>query len=174
MTPVAATPGERELAKAERLAVVGEMAASVAHELRNPLAGIQVALSGLKSDLENRKDTERLDLVLGAIWDGMWGASPSCAFVWVRFMGLVAAIGPIVGRLADALEGVREEDSRGISTVGDALAAIGAPVSSVLQHETDLLDGKILVIVQGHLEYLLQVRSLLFEIQVFETELLVA
>ena len=51
---------------------------------------------------------------------------------------------------------------------------VGAPVSSVLQHEADLLDGKILVIVQGPFEYLLQVQSLLLEIQVFETEFLVA
>jgi C4-dicarboxylate-specific signal transduction histidine kinase len=38
---------QRELARSERLAAVGEVAAGVAHELRNPLAGVQMALSGL-------------------------------------------------------------------------------------------------------------------------------
>lgn len=40
----------RSLADADRLAAVGEMAASVAHELRNPLAGIQMALANLQHE----------------------------------------------------------------------------------------------------------------------------
>ncbi len=36
---------QRELARAQRLAVMGELAAGVAHELRNPLAGIQMAMA---------------------------------------------------------------------------------------------------------------------------------
>ena len=111
---------------------------------------------------------------VGAVWSGLWGPALSHAFVWIRYVGLVAAVGPIVESLLDAIEDADEADPRNISAVGDALAAMGAPAASVLQHETDLLDGKILVIVQGRLEYLLQVQSLLLEIQVVETEFLVA
>src|SRR5262249_40307719 len=38
------------LAEADRLSAIGEMSARVAHELRNPLAGIQVALTNLQQD----------------------------------------------------------------------------------------------------------------------------
>ena len=53
----------RSLAQADRLAAVGEMAAGLAHELRNPLAGIQLALANLRQDLADGDARERLDLV---------------------------------------------------------------------------------------------------------------
>lgn len=53
----------RSLAQADRLAAVGEMAAGLAHELRNPLAGIQLALVNLRQDLADEDARARLDLV---------------------------------------------------------------------------------------------------------------
>jgi signal transduction histidine kinase len=41
----------RELARRERLAALGQMAAGVAHEIRNPLAGLQLFASLLEHDL---------------------------------------------------------------------------------------------------------------------------
>ena len=55
---------QRNLANVERLAAVGEVAAGLAHELRNPLAGIQMALSNLRTEVETEDQVERLDLVI--------------------------------------------------------------------------------------------------------------
>lgn len=52
-----------ELAEADRLSAIGEMSARVAHELRNPLAGIQVGLSNLLQDCSDPDQRERLRLI---------------------------------------------------------------------------------------------------------------
>ncbi len=57
----------RSLARSEQLAAVGEMAASLSHELRNPLAGIQMALNNLLQDTADPEHQERLDLILGEV-----------------------------------------------------------------------------------------------------------
>src|SRR5579864_6166860 len=44
----------RELELKKRLAALGEMAAGIAHEIRNPLGGIQLYASSLASDVADR------------------------------------------------------------------------------------------------------------------------
>jgi len=58
---------QHSLAQAEQLSAIGEFSARVAHELRNPLSGIAVALRNLKreSDVEDQKEV--IDLVLDEI-----------------------------------------------------------------------------------------------------------
>ena len=53
----------RRLAKAERLAALTEMAASTAHELRNPLAVIQAALENILSETNDPELRERITLL---------------------------------------------------------------------------------------------------------------
>jgi signal transduction histidine kinase len=55
------------LTRAERLAAAGEVAAGLAHDLRNPLAGIRLALHNLESDSSDADTTARLQLVGGEI-----------------------------------------------------------------------------------------------------------
>lgn len=53
----------RTLADAERLAVVGTTAAGLAHELRNPLAGVLVGLGNLKAETPDPSAGDRLELL---------------------------------------------------------------------------------------------------------------
>lgn len=57
----------RSLSEAEKLAAVGELAAGVAHELRNPLAGVQLAVANLQHDLPEGEPRQRLDAVIGEL-----------------------------------------------------------------------------------------------------------
>ena len=54
---------QQTLARSERLAILGEFVAGIAHELRNPLAGIQMALVNFRQDLTSQSQKEQLDLV---------------------------------------------------------------------------------------------------------------
>src|SRR5437660_11288693 len=50
----------RELERKNRLAALGEMAAAMAHEIRNPLGGIQLYASLLAKDVAEQKDSLEL------------------------------------------------------------------------------------------------------------------
>jgi PAS domain S-box-containing protein len=57
---------EEEVAKSQRMATIGELAAMVGHDLRNPLTGIAAAAYSLKKTLgrkTNKKEKEMLQLI---------------------------------------------------------------------------------------------------------------
>lgn len=62
---------QRSLANTERLAAVGETMARIAHELRNPLAGVKLASTNLRSDMHDTQAPEdyieRLDIIVAEI-----------------------------------------------------------------------------------------------------------
>lgn len=55
---------QQRVAQAERLGAIGEIAASVAHELRNPLTATHMALQNLRRDLDDPELIDRVDLIL--------------------------------------------------------------------------------------------------------------
>lgn len=54
---------QHTLARAERLAAIGEVAAELAHEIRNPLAGIQMAFNNLRREIADVAQGERIELI---------------------------------------------------------------------------------------------------------------
>ena len=62
---------QRNLANAQRLAAVGEMMARIAHELRNPLAGVKLAFKHLSRELgqkvESPEEMARIEMVAGEV-----------------------------------------------------------------------------------------------------------
>ncbi len=58
---------EAELARLRPLAEMGRMAATVAHEIRNPLTGISANAELLRENLSDPADIESVDIILGEV-----------------------------------------------------------------------------------------------------------
>lgn len=58
---------QSELIKAERMATIGEMATKIAHEVRNPLSGIAVAMENLKKRVTTDEKREMINEIISEI-----------------------------------------------------------------------------------------------------------
>src|ERR1022692_2854133 len=83
----------------------------------------------------------------GAFWGGLWGLLFGSAFFWVPGLGPLLVAGPLVVWIVGALESAAIVG--GITALGGALASIGIPNNSVVQYETEVKNGKLLLIAHG-------------------------
>jgi uncharacterized membrane protein len=96
---------------------------------------------------------------LGAFWGGFWGLLLGSAFFWVPGVGQLLVAGPLVVWIIGALEEAAVVG--GLSALGAGLFSIGIPKHSVMQYETEVKSGKLLVVAHGTAEDVERARELL-------------
>jgi uncharacterized membrane protein len=104
---------------------------------------------------------------MGAFWGGFWGLLFGSAFFWVPGIGPLLAAGPIVAWIVAALEGAAVVG--GISALGAGLLSIGIPRNSVVQYETEVKNGKLLLVAHGTADEVERARDLLRKTQAKST-----
>ena len=103
----------------------------------------------------------------GAFWGGFWGLLFGSAFFWVPGVGPLLVAGPLVMWIVGALEGAVVVG--GISALGGALASIGIPDNSVVQYESEVKNGKLLLVAHGTADDVERAKDLLDETQAEST-----
>jgi uncharacterized membrane protein len=98
---------------------------------------------------------------MGAFWGGLWGMLFGSAFFFVPGVGPLLVAGPLVMWIVGALEGAAV--AGGISALGAALVSIGIPKNSVLQYETEVKNGKLLLVAHGTADEVQRARDLLHQ-----------
>ncbi len=96
---------------------------------------------------------------IGAFWGGFWGLLFGSAFFWVPGIGQVLVAGPLVMWIVGALE--EAAVFGGLSALGAALFSIGIPKKSVLQYETEVKSGRLLLVAHGTLDEVQRAKELL-------------
>ena len=96
---------------------------------------------------------------LGAFWGGFWGLLFGSAFFWVPGIGQLLVAGPLVMWIVGALEGAVV--TGGLTALGAALYSIGIPKNSILQYETQVKNGKLLLVAHGTPEEVARAKALL-------------
>jgi len=98
---------------------------------------------------------------LGAFWGGFWGLLFGSAFFWVPGIGPLLVAGPLVMWIVGALEGAVVTGS--LTALGAGLYSIGIPKHSVLKYETEVKNGKLLLVVDGTADEVERARNLLHQ-----------
>jgi uncharacterized membrane protein len=99
----------------------------------------------------------------GAFWGGMWAILAGSAFFWVPGVGQLLVAGPLVVWIVGVLEGAVVVG--GFSALGGALASIGIPNNSIVQYETEVKNGRILLVAHGTAEEVEHAKDLLDQTQ---------
>ena len=104
---------------------------------------------------------------LGAFWGGFWGLLFGSAFFWVPGVGQVLVAGPLVMWIVGALEGAAV--TGGLTALGAGLFSIGIPKNSVVQYETEVKNGKLLLVAHGTSEEVERAKDILHQSQALAT-----
>ncbi len=95
----------------------------------------------------------------GGFWGGMWAILFGSAYFLVPGIGPLLVAGPLVVWIVGVLEGAAIVG--GVSALGAALASIGIPKNSVVQYETEVKNGKLLLVAHGTAEEVENAKELL-------------
>ena len=104
---------------------------------------------------------------LGAWWGGFWGMLFGSAFFWVPGVGPLLVAGPLVMCIVSALEGAVV--TGGLTALGAGLYSIGIPKNSVMQYETEVKNGKLLLVVHGTTEEVERAKDILDHTEAWTT-----
>ena len=104
---------------------------------------------------------------LGAFWGGFWGLLFGSAFFWVPGIGPLVVAGPLVTWIVGALEGAVV--TGGLTALGAGLYSIGIPKNSILKYETEVKNGRLLLIAHGTADEVQRARDLLHQVGVETT-----
>ena len=83
----------------------------------------------------------------GDFWGPSSGLLIGAAIFWIPGFGQLLVAGPLVMRIVGVLE--ETVVVGGVSTLGAALYSIGIPQNSVLKYESEVKNGKFLLMVHG-------------------------
>ena len=96
---------------------------------------------------------------LGTFWGGFWGLLLGSGFFWVPGIGQLLVAGPLVIWIVGALEEAALVG--GLGALGAALFSVGIPKKSVLEYETEVKTGKLLLVVNGTPEEVERAKNIL-------------
>jgi len=100
---------------------------------------------------------------LGAFWGGFWGLLLGSGFFWVPGIGQLLVAGPLVMWIVGALEEAALVG--GLGALGGALFSIGIPKNSVMQYETEVKNGKLVLVAHGTSEEVQRAKDILNQTQ---------
>jgi hypothetical protein len=106
---------------------------------------------------------------LGAFWGGFWGLLFGAGFFWVPGIGQLLVAGPLVMMIVGALE--EAVLVGGLSALGAGLFSIGIPKNSILKYETEVKNGRLLLVAHGTAEEVERARDILHQTQAETTKL---
>ena len=104
----------------------------------------------------------------GGFWGGMWALLLGSAFFSVPGVGPLLVAGPLVAWIAGVLEGAVVVGS--LSALGAGLYSIGIPKNSIVQYETAVKSGKLLLVAHGTIADVDRAKKLLDQTQAESTE----
>jgi hypothetical protein len=98
---------------------------------------------------------------LGAFRGGFWGLMFGSAAFWIPGIGQVLVGGPLVMWIVGALEGAVL--TGGLTALGAGLYSLGIPKNTILEYETQVKNGQLLLLVHGTTEDVARAKDLLDE-----------